>query len=77
MTDKQTLSDKRELLFKKYRLLDGFKKMILEQDKQFIKDLKEYLKDAENFNFHDLGLLQDIQRKVNTLAGDKLVEKTK
>ena len=39
----KTLSDKRELLFKKYRLLEGCKKMILEQDEQFIKEVFEII----------------------------------
>ena len=35
--------NQREKLFKKYRLLDGCKKMILEQDKEFIKNVNIYL----------------------------------
>jgi len=41
MKNKFNLKQEREKLFKKYRLLDGCKNMILEQDEEFIRLLKE------------------------------------
>ena len=66
------LSEKRRELFKKYRLLNGFKKMILEQDKEFIKRLKEqaYIKSKGKPIF----MMDDMYKLINQLAGDKLIE---
>jgi len=61
------LSEKRRELFKKYRLLNGFKKMILEQDKEFIKRLKE------KFPQHRTDVVW-FNELIDKLAGDKLIE---
>ena len=61
------LREERRKLFKKYRLLEGFKKLIMLQDKEFIKRLKKEI--GRRLPLRK----EEIDKIFNKLAGKDLI----